>query len=72
MAKAKEKLWEDCSEEEKAEVKKIEEDIQALKEDYANGLLNKRQRGQRKRRLLSRIDAVEKKYDDEPKRRTLI
>lgn len=34
MAKAKEKLWSECSKEEKAEVKQIELDIWQLKEDY--------------------------------------
>lgn len=55
----KEKLWEECSEEEKAEVLKIERDTKVLKESYAKGLLNKRQYSQRKRRILERIDKVE-------------
>lgn len=60
----KEKLWKDCSKEEKAEVRKIEEDTKVLKESYEKGLLNKRQYGQRKRRILERIDEVERKYED--------
>ena len=72
MTKLKEKLWENCSPEEKEEVEQIEKAILELKDGYEKGLLNKRQLGQRRRRLLSKIDNVEKKYDDNWQRRTLI
>ena len=61
----KEKLWEECSDEEKAEVEQIELDIYQLKEDYEKRYLNKKQYSQRKRRLMERIERTERKYADE-------
>lgn len=61
-AKAQEKLWSECSREEKAEVKEIEKSIRVLKEDYEKKRLSKRQYSQRKRRLNEWIDEVWEKY----------
>lgn len=59
----KEKLWKDCSKEEKHEVKLIEREIKDLKDDFKSGRIDEEQYNQKKKKILKKIDEVEKKYD---------
>lgn len=57
-----EKLWEECSEEEKAEVSEVENDYRQLRQDYSTGKITLRQYKYRRTRLIKRLDMVEEKY----------
>lgn len=59
---AKEKLWSEVSEEEKAEVRKIEEKQKELKEQFSKGLITGRAYRYNLTRLIKKVDEVEKKY----------
>lgn len=62
MEDQNEKLWIDCSEEEKSEVYAIEQDYRQLREDYSTGKITLRQYKYRRTRLIKRLDMVEEKY----------
>ena len=62
MEDHKEKLWIDCSEEEKSEVYAIENDYRQLRQDYSTGKITLRQYRYRRTRLIKRLDMVEEKY----------
>ena len=57
-----EKLWAECSEEEKAEVFAIENDYRQLRQDYSTGKITLRQYKYRRTRLIKRLDSIEEKY----------
>lgn len=57
-----EKMWSECSVEEKREVWSIEKSLKKLKSDYSSGLITRKQYGQGKRRLREKIDKIEAKY----------
>lgn len=57
-----EKLWEECSNEEKAEVFEVENDYKQLRQDYSAGKITLRQYKYRRTRLIKRLDSVEEKY----------
>ena len=62
MEDQNEKLWIDCSEEEKSEVYAIEKDYRQLRQDYSTGKITLRQYKYRTTRLIKRLDMVEEKY----------
>ena len=57
-----EKLWSECSAEEKAEVKQIENEQYHTYWLYGHGLINHRKYSYRLTRLIRRLDEVERKY----------
>ena len=57
-----EKLWSECSAEEKAEVKQIEKEQKALREQFKMGAISHRKYSYRLTRLMRRLDEVERKY----------
>ena len=59
------KYWSDCSAEEKAEVKQIEKEQKALREQFKMGAISHRKYSYRLTRLIRRLDEVEKKYATE-------
>lgn len=57
------KYWIDCSKEEKAEMRKLEKESRLLRYEYlVLGILTSKQYAQRKRRLLEKVDKLERKY----------
>lgn len=60
-----EKLWKDCSAEEKAEVKAIEQEQKYLKEQFMMGAINHRKYSYRLTKLIKKLDEIERKYSDE-------
>lgn len=60
-----EKLWSECSAEEKAEVKQIEREQKALREQFKMGAISHRKYSYRLTRLIRRLDEVERKYATE-------
>ena len=59
------KYWSDCSAEEKAEVKQIEKEQKALREQFKMGAISHRKYSYRLTRLIRRLDEVERKYATE-------
>ena len=57
-----EKLWSECSAEEKAEVRQIEQERMGLKEQYRMGAIFHRKFSYRITRLMRRLDEVKRKY----------
>lgn len=57
-----EKLWKDCSAEEKAEVKEIEQEQKYLKEQFKMGAISHRKYSYRLTKLIKKLDEIEKKY----------
>jgi len=57
-----EKLWSECSAEEKAEVKQIERERKSLKKQFLMGAISHRKYSYRLTKLIHRLDEVEKKY----------
>lgn len=57
-----EKLWRDCTAEEKAEVRAIEKERKWLKEQFRIGAISHRKYSYRITRLMKRLDEVEKRY----------
>lgn len=57
-----EKLWSECSAEEKAEVRQIEQERMGLKEQYRMGAISHRKFSYRITRLMRRLDEVKRKY----------
>lgn len=60
-----EKLWKDCSAEEKAEVKAIEQEQKYLKEQFMMGVISHRKYSYRLTKLIKKLDEIERKYSDE-------
>jgi hypothetical protein len=56
------KYWDECSAEEKAEVKQIEQERKGLKKQFLMGGISHRKYSYRLTRLMRRLDEVEKKY----------
>lgn len=56
------KLWSECSAEEKAEVKQIEKERKALKKEYLLGAISHRKYSYRITKLIRRLDEVYQKY----------
>lgn len=57
------KCWIDCSKEERAEMRKLEKESRLLRYEYlVLGILTSKQYAQRKRRLLEKVDKLERKY----------
>lgn len=57
--------WNDCSKEEKAEFKKLEQDMKFNKWlFFTKKFINRKQYAQRKRRLLERSYLLERKYEN--------
>lgn len=57
------KYWIDCSKEERAEMRKLEKESRNLRYEYLIlGILTSKQYAQRKRRLLEKVDKLERKY----------
>ena len=59
-----EKLWEECSREEIAEVEAIEIKQRLLKERFYKGEITQRAYRNNLTRLLKKVDEVEKKYGE--------
>lgn len=59
------KYWNECSTEEKAEVKQIEKEQKALREQFKMGAISHRKYSYRLTRLIRRLDEVEKKYAED-------
>lgn len=57
-----EKLWKDCSAEEKAEVKAIEQEQKYLKEQFKMGAISHRKYSYRLTMLIKKLDEIERKY----------
>lgn len=57
-----EKLWRDCTAEEKAEVRQIEKERKWLKEQFRIGAISHRKYSYRITKLMKRLDEVEKRY----------
>lgn len=58
-----EKLWEECTDEERADVTAIELKQYRLRELYHTGMISRRQYRYNLTRLLKKLDEVEKKYE---------
>lgn len=59
------KLWKDCSDEEKAAVKEIETEQKYLREQFKMGAISHRKYSYRLTMLMKKLDDVERKYRDE-------
>lgn len=57
-----EKLWAECSEAEKDEVRQIEREQRGLKKQFQMGAISHRKYSYRLTKLMRRLDEVEKKY----------
>lgn len=57
-----EKLWKDCSAEEKAEVKEIEQEQKYLKEQFKMGAISHRKYSYRLTMLIKKLDEIERRY----------
>ena len=57
-----EKLWKDCSAEEKAEVKEIEKEQKYLKEQFKMGAISHRKYSYRLTMLIKKLDEIERRY----------
>lgn len=62
MARKKEKMWLNCSPQEKREVKEIEREKGWLDFLYLKKMINKRKWMAEKKKLIKQLDKVEKKY----------
>ena len=60
-----EKLWKDCSKEEKEAVKEIENEQKYLKEQFKMGAISHRKYSYKLTMLMKKLDEIEKKYADE-------
>lgn len=57
------KYWVDCPKEERAEMRKLEKESRLLRYEYlVLGILTSKEYAQRKRRLLEKVDKLERKY----------
>lgn len=57
------KYWVECSKEERTEMRKLEKESRLLRYEYlVLGILTSKQYAQRKRRLLEKVDKLERKY----------
>ena len=56
------KLWSECSKEEKDEVRAIEKERKALKQQFMMGAITHRKYAYRLTLLMKKLDEVEKKY----------
>jgi hypothetical protein len=59
-----EKLWSECSAEEKAEVRAIDKERKALKVQFLAGAITHRKYSYRLTRLEKKLNEVQRKYDD--------
>lgn len=59
-----EKLWSECSQAEKDEVRAIEKEQKWLKEQFRIGAISHRKYSYRITRLRKRLDEVERKYEE--------
>ena len=60
-----EKLWVDCSEQEKAEVNQIEQSYSQLRKDFSDQKINQRQYRNRRTRLINKLNKIEEKYRED-------
>ena len=56
------KLWSDCSKEEKKEVREVAKECKYLKEQYLMGAISHRKYSYRITKLKKRLDEIERKY----------
>ena len=63
MAKRNEKLWSECSKEEKSEVRQIEKERDGLKEQFKMGAISHRKYSYRMTMLEKKLDQIEQKYE---------
>lgn len=61
-----EKLWKDCSKEEKEAVKQIENEQKYLREQFKIGAISHRKYSYRITMLIKRLNDIERKYDESP------
>jgi len=60
-----EKLWAECSQAEKDEVRQIEKEQKGLKKQFLMGTISHRKYSYRLTKLIHRLDEIEKKYATE-------
>lgn len=59
-----EKLWDDCSQDEKMAVVQIEKEMKYLKEQFKMGAISHRKYSYRITKLIHRLDEIEEYYAD--------